>query len=126
MLENGQAILGQRVLSWCMPQKGTMSSPDFTLRVVHLTSKGKTSTADQSPWRPSLHVATPILQCRSVDLDVLCLIYTSVSRVFLMQDYELTFQPLQAGQVTGCIMFRDQQSGHFTWYTVDCPAANRR
>jgi len=36
-----------------------------------------------------------------------------------VEDYELTFQPLQAGQVTGCIMFRDQQTGHFTWYTVE-------
>jgi len=26
-------------------------------------------------------------------------------------EYELTFQPLQAGNVTGCIMFRDTQSG---------------
>jgi hypothetical protein len=34
-------------------------------------------------------------------------------------DYELTFQPLQAGQVTGCIMFRDTNSGHFTWYTCE-------
>lgn len=34
-------------------------------------------------------------------------------------EYELTFQPLQAGQVTGCIMFRDTHSGHFTWYTVE-------
>ena len=30
-------------------------------------------------------------------------------------EYELTFQPLQAGNVTGCIMFRDVSSGHFTW-----------
>lgn len=35
-------------------------------------------------------------------------------------EYELVFQPLQAGQVTGCIMFRDAHSGHFTWYTVEC------
>eukprot|EP00927_Polykrikos_kofoidii_P033789 TRINITY_DN28631_c0_g1_i1.p1 TRINITY_DN28631_c0_g1~~TRINITY_DN28631_c0_g1_i1.p1 ORF type:complete len:1661 (+),score=302.97 TRINITY_DN28631_c0_g1_i1:478-4983(+) len=34
-------------------------------------------------------------------------------------DYELIFQPLQAGQVTGCIMFRDVATGHFTWYTVE-------
>merc|ERR1719161_2536405 len=34
-------------------------------------------------------------------------------------EYDLTFQPLQAGQVTGCIMFRDTNSGHFTWYTVE-------
>merc|ERR1719440_741626 len=34
-------------------------------------------------------------------------------------EYELTFQPLQAGNVTGCIMFRDNQTGHFTWYTVE-------
>jgi len=34
-------------------------------------------------------------------------------------DYELLFQPLQAGQVTGCIMFRDHQTRHFTWYTVE-------
>jgi hypothetical protein len=34
-------------------------------------------------------------------------------------EYELAFQPLQAGQVTGCIMFRDTNSGHFTWYTVE-------
>jgi len=34
-------------------------------------------------------------------------------------EYELTFQPLQAGNVTGCIMFRDTSSGHFTWYTVE-------
>eukprot|EP00931_Biecheleriopsis_adriatica_P036216 TRINITY_DN2086_c0_g1_i7.p1 TRINITY_DN2086_c0_g1~~TRINITY_DN2086_c0_g1_i7.p1 ORF type:complete len:2928 (-),score=554.29 TRINITY_DN2086_c0_g1_i7:9-8792(-) len=34
-------------------------------------------------------------------------------------DYELVFQPLQAGQVTGCIMFRDTLTGHFTWYTVE-------
>jgi hypothetical protein len=34
-------------------------------------------------------------------------------------EYELAFQPLQAGQVTGCIMFRDTSSGHFTWYTVE-------
>lgn len=34
-------------------------------------------------------------------------------------DYELTFQPLQAGQVTGCIIFRDTHTGHFTWYTVE-------
>lgn len=34
-------------------------------------------------------------------------------------EYELIFQPLQAGQVTGCILFRDNQSGHFTWYTVE-------
>eukprot|EP00929_Paragymnodinium_shiwhaense_P088700 TRINITY_DN49010_c0_g1_i1.p1 TRINITY_DN49010_c0_g1~~TRINITY_DN49010_c0_g1_i1.p1 ORF type:complete len:2929 (-),score=783.00 TRINITY_DN49010_c0_g1_i1:108-8894(-) len=34
-------------------------------------------------------------------------------------EYELTFQPLQAGQVTGCIMFRDLATGHFTWYTVE-------
>jgi len=34
-------------------------------------------------------------------------------------EYELTFQPLQAGQVTGCIMFRDVHTGHFTWYTVE-------
>jgi hypothetical protein len=34
-------------------------------------------------------------------------------------EYELVFQPLQAGQVTGCIMFRDSHTGHFTWYTVE-------
>jgi len=34
-------------------------------------------------------------------------------------DYVLTIQPLQAGQVTGNILFRDTQSGHFTWYTVE-------
>ncbi|CAE7260414.1 CFAP47 [Symbiodinium sp. CCMP2456] len=34
-------------------------------------------------------------------------------------EYELVFQPLQAGQVTGCIMFRDTHTGHFTWYTVE-------
>mmetsp|Transcript_20679 Transcript_20679/g.39293 ORF Transcript_20679/g.39293 Transcript_20679/m.39293 type:complete len:2902 (+) Transcript_20679:155-8860(+) len=34
-------------------------------------------------------------------------------------EYELVFQPLQAGQVTGCIMFRDTQTGHFTWYTAE-------
>jgi hypothetical protein len=34
-------------------------------------------------------------------------------------EYELTFQPLQAGTVTGCIMFRDTQTGHFTWYTTE-------
>jgi len=34
-------------------------------------------------------------------------------------EYELTFQPLQAGNVTGCIMFRDVSTGHFTWYTVE-------
>lgn len=33
-------------------------------------------------------------------------------------DYELVFQPLQTGTTTGCIMFRDLASGHFTWYTV--------
>lgn len=36
-----------------------------------------------------------------------------------MAEYELSFQPLQAGHVTGCIMFRDMASGHFTWYTVE-------
>lgn len=34
-------------------------------------------------------------------------------------EYELVFQPLQAGQVTGCIIFRDTHTGHFTWYTVE-------
>lgn len=34
-------------------------------------------------------------------------------------DYDLVFQPLQAGQVTGCIMFKDTQTGHFSWYTVE-------
>mmetsp|Transcript_76352 Transcript_76352/g.221693 ORF Transcript_76352/g.221693 Transcript_76352/m.221693 type:complete len:2886 (+) Transcript_76352:129-8786(+) len=34
-------------------------------------------------------------------------------------DYELTFQPLQAGSVIGCIMFRDVQTGHYSWYTVE-------
>jgi hypothetical protein len=34
-------------------------------------------------------------------------------------EYDLTFQPLQAGQVTGCIMFRDTHTGHFSWYTVE-------
>ncbi|CAE8643317.1 unnamed protein product, partial [Polarella glacialis] len=34
-------------------------------------------------------------------------------------EYELVFQPLQAGHVTGCIMFRDTHTGHFTWYTVE-------
>lgn len=34
-------------------------------------------------------------------------------------DYELTFQPLQAGSVIGCIMFRDTQTGHYSWYTVE-------
>jgi hypothetical protein len=34
-------------------------------------------------------------------------------------DYELWFQPLQAGNVTGCIMFRDIQTNHFTWYTCE-------
>merc|ERR1719506_2101096 len=34
-------------------------------------------------------------------------------------EYELFFQPLQAGNVTGCIMFRDTQTGHFTWYTCE-------
>jgi len=35
------------------------------------------------------------------------------------ENYVLVFQPLQAGQVTGCIMFRDCTTGHFTWYTVE-------
>ncbi|CAJ1445026.1 unnamed protein product [Effrenium voratum] len=34
-------------------------------------------------------------------------------------EYELVFQPLQAGNVTGCIIFRDTHTGHFTWYTVE-------
>jgi len=32
-------------------------------------------------------------------------------------DYELTFQPIQAGEVTGCVMFKDPATQHFTWYT---------
>lgn len=34
-------------------------------------------------------------------------------------DYELTFQPLQAGSLVGCIMFRDVHNGHYSWYTVE-------
>ncbi|CAD7959898.1 unnamed protein product [Amoebophrya sp. A25] len=33
--------------------------------------------------------------------------------------YNLSFLPLQAGNVTGCVMFRDSNTGHFSWYTVE-------
>ncbi|CAD7936763.1 unnamed protein product [Amoebophrya sp. A120] len=33
--------------------------------------------------------------------------------------YNLSFLPLQAGNVTGCIMFRDSNSGQFSWFTVE-------
>jgi hypothetical protein len=35
------------------------------------------------------------------------------------KQYELGFQPLQAGIVTGCVMFKDPATGHYTWYTVE-------
>jgi len=35
------------------------------------------------------------------------------------EQYELGFQPLQAGIVTGCVMFRDPSTGQYTWYTVE-------
>jgi len=35
------------------------------------------------------------------------------------EQYELGFQPLQAGIVTGCVMFRDPGTGQYTWYTVE-------
>jgi len=34
-------------------------------------------------------------------------------------EYELNFQPLQAGSTLGCILFRDTQSQHYSWYTVE-------
>ena len=34
------------------------------------------------------------------------------------EEYELKIQPLQTGSVTGCVVFRDVQTGHFTWYTI--------
>jgi len=34
-------------------------------------------------------------------------------------EYELTFQPLKAGKVVGCIMFRDVGTEHYSWYTVE-------
>merc|ERR1719353_2807171 len=39
------------------------------------------------------------------------------------EQYELGFQPLQAGIVTGCVMFKDPSTGQYTWYTVELHVA---
>merc|ERR1719399_485822 len=36
-----------------------------------------------------------------------------------VEQYEFGLQPLQAGVVTGCVMFKDPGSGQYTWYTIE-------
>lgn len=37
--------------------------------------------------------------------------------------YELSFLPLQAGVTTGCVMFKDPNTGRFSWYTIELTTA---